>query len=467
MTIAILYQEAAGKNRASKKKDKIDNFNERKYDEVMLKIYPFKALRYNKNKINIEQVLSAPYDIIDTDEQTELYARAKQNIIRLILGKVSDTDTAENNRYTRAKKTLAAWKENEIFIQDKDPGLYCYEHHFTKDGKQFVLRGLMATMELVDLEAGIIVPHENTLKGPIEDRLKLYEACECQFSAIYTLYADKDAHIETYIDQVKKQPPLYDVQAETLGGNYQLWGIYDKETIKKLQQLFKEKTLYIADGHHRYKTARQYQEKQQASAGETQNELANRCFVLMANLYDEGIHIYPTHRSCFDLSARQLDNLTKGLNIYFKQDICTSKDELKKKISEKQAESAIGVIFPDRRYICISVKDWAQVNHFFKEGISDDLKQVDVTLLHSVILEALLSLTPSSISKQENLRYIKDDKQVFQEIEEGKAQVGFLLNALPLETLKKLSDNRDKMPQKSTYFEPKLITGLVINPLSD
>ncbi|MGE4169730.1 MAG: DUF1015 domain-containing protein [Candidatus Margulisiibacteriota bacterium] len=427
----------------------------------MLNITPFKALRYNPESTDLASVLAPPYDVISATEQAELYAQNPHNVVRLILGLQHLEDTPTNNRYTRSKADLEAWKKDGVLVQEETPGFYLYEHTYTLGGQTHSLKGMVARMTLAPLDAGVILPHENTLSGPITDRLELTKACQCNFSQIFTLFSDEHNVFLKLTGEVFASSPLYDVQTQS--GRYRIWKVGEASVISQLQQFFKDRVLFIADGHHRYTTALAYQQYVKDN-GLTDVD-ADSTMIFMSNLFDPGLQLYPTHRICFDLPDFNEGHFLDLAHPYFNIESHPDLPSLEAAVAESgQHLKTIGVVFSANRYL-LKLKPAADVSAFFPQEASQTLRHLDVSILHKIILQGLLKISEEDIKNYTRLRYIKDAQDVYKAVKQGDAQVGFILNPTKIEEMRDISINKEKMPQKSTYFYPKLITGLVINSL--
>ncbi len=433
----------------------------------MLKLRPFKALRFNEKTISeLGSVVAPPYDIISSQEQKALHDRHPYNIVRLDLGYQFPEDTDANNRYTRSKKTLAEWKSQHILIHDPKPSFYMYEHTYTVNGQTHCLTGLMALMKLEPFSTGVILPHENTHAGPIQDRFELLKACQTQFSHIFTLYADKQNESEALFSSCFTRLPL--CSAKVGEDRYRIWREDDAEKITAIQNFFRDKTLFIADGHHRYTTSLSYKDHVRNQNPNHSSTQADYTLIFLTNMYHESLRIYPTHRVFSGLNSVKKESFLSSLHPYGEIQPFETKTEFLSAVKKPlpAAQKRMGFVFPEPPlYYTFTVTDPSKLTSFYRSHVSETLKNLDVSILHQVILSGILNISTEHIVKEGKLRYIKEEQEVFSRVESKKADFGVILNPTRIEELRDIAMAHEKMPQKSTYFYPKLITGLIMNEM--
>lgn len=439
----------------------------------MADIIPFKGILYNQEKIkDISQVVTPPYDVISPDDQEKFYNRNEYNMIRLDLGKEYPDDSEQKNRYTRAAGHLSNWLSNEILIRDDAPSLYYYDLTYSlKDGTQKIMKGFIALCKLEDFSAGVVVPHEYTLSKPKSDRLNLLRACTANFSFIFSLYSSGSRRINDAFDKnIGESAPKIDVSDDNKY-RHRLWSVSDPAVINLVQEEMKNQTVYIADGHHRYESSLNYRNEMREKGAITgDNNPANYILMYFANMDEPGLTVLPTHRLLHSLPAEKLLNLTDKLAVnfnlqYFNFDQSgepAAKQRLLDTMKQAKPEEHLFGLYlhGDSRYILLSLKNEALLD---KRSSDKPLewRRLDVAILQNFILEDILGLSEDSIRKQENLTYVKDDSDAINRIRDGKCQIGFLLNATKIEEIKDVTNTGERMPQKSTYFYPKFLTGLV------
>ncbi len=438
-------------------------------------IAPFRGIHYNKEKVDIQRVFSPPYDIISPEEQEELYRRDPYNVVRLVLEKIHETDTEENNRYTRASATFRKWLEEGVLVQDKEPSIYIYEEEYTIHGQHRRMRGFMTRSRIYDYKEGVVLRHEQTLKGPKIDRLNLMRVCGANFSQIFMLYPDKEKKIDAIMDsEADSRPPDFEVRDKN-GDWHRMWILSDKGKIRKIVQLMKPLSVYIADGHHRYETSRNYRnEMREKYPDHTGEEAFNFNLVQFNNLYSEDITILPTYRLIYGL--RQEDTAPESIKRMAEEDFTwetvefssgNAKDmglEVSERLAEMDTEGkkafALYFLSDSGKYHLLTLKSLK-----IADRISPDkhrsLRYLDVSLLHDVLIKPVFGIDQSNLEK--HIHYTPSPENAISSVREGRYQASAFLNPTKLVELKEVSEAFQNMPQKSTYFYPKQITGLVFN----
>ena len=442
----------------------------------MAKIHPFRGVLYNREKISDpEAVMTPPYDVISPEAQERFYQRHPLSMIRLDLGKETSQDQPGDNRYTRAAETFQAWLSDGILQQDADPACYVYRIRYTVPGssEKKEIRGFIAALELEEFGSGTVIPHEYTLSGPKTDRLNLLRACEANFSLIFSLLPPGgDSLVRPLAEEVRGMAPRFDVR-DGEGAEHTLWAVTRPEILEKIRKGMEGKAVYIADGHHRYETSVNYRNERRAQAGTfTGEEGYNRVMMFFTEI-EEGLTIFPTHRLVYNLSEGQLRNFFQQMWNDFEVTAYpfTEKNEIEvrerllRDLREKGTSGpAFGLLakgLPEYRLLVL--KDKSLPDREGPEGYSSAWKRLDVSVLQVFVLEKLLGLRMEAMKKQENLHYVRGEVEAIREFKEGKYQLAFLLNPTRMEEIIEVAGAGDRMPQKSTYFYPKLLTGLVIN----
>lgn len=440
----------------------------------MAKIVPFRALRYSLDQIGDPAVVMAPpYDVISPSLQEDLYQRSPFNIVRLILGKISVDDNAEVNRYSRAAADFVAWQQQGVLVRDSEPSLYLYDQTYNlEDGSAITRKGFIALTRLEDFSSGVVKPHEKTLAGPKADRLLLTRACRANFSPIFSLYSDPSCALETLGQQFKEIPPALAV-ADDDGVQHSLWAVDDSSFVARVRDLLDSKPLFIADGHHRYETALNYRDEMRAAHPHfTGKEAFNYVLMYFANMEDQGMTIFPTHRvihSLADFSAEAFVQRLSDDFLLVEETIDTADSNalaaLRLRLaSAGQSHRTLGLYLGNGRFLALTLKDERRMDRLFDPRSPAALRTLDVSILHRLILEQYLQITVQAQEAQSNLRYCKGFSEPFAQVDRGEGQIAFLLNPTRMNEVRDVANAGEKMPQKSTYFYPKLLSGLVINP---
>ncbi|MEE8184973.1 MAG: DUF1015 domain-containing protein [Thermodesulfobacteriota bacterium] len=442
----------------------------------MAQIMPFRGLFYNPEKIeDIKAVVAPPYDVISQDMQDMLYHRHPDNIVRLILGKTYPDDTPTKNRYTRASLDFKRWRSEGVLVLDERPSIYYYvQTYILKSRLKKTRKGFIARSRLEEFGKGSIHPHEKTLSGPKADRLRLTEACRANFSCIFSLYSQPDLEINGLLEDSINDIPIIDV-VDDEGITNKVWKVDDQSFIESIAKDIANKPLFIADGHHRYETALNYRNLIRERANTwTGNEPENYVMMYFSNMDDEGITILPTHRVVhsipnFDSKAFLLDCST-----YFNIEKIEFNEKIEPRVRkeffirmEEMADipHSFGLYMEGVNAYCIlTLKNRGIIDREIADTIPETFKEMDVSLLHSLILDKILGISVKAQEGQRNLIYEKDSDAAINAVNE-KCQLAFLLKPTKIEQIKRISEAGHVMPQKSTYFYPKLLSGLVINPL--
>jgi uncharacterized protein (DUF1015 family) len=431
----------------------------------MVEIAPFRGMVYNNKKIKkLDDVMSPPYDIISEDMQNELYDKNGYNFVKLILGKISQDDTDTNNRYTRAKQLFDAWQKQEILIPSNAPAIYPYKVDYTVNKTKKQMNGFFVILKL-DPEYKSVKAHEKTLAKPKADRLNLMRACYANLEPIQLMYMDQNDSIRKTMDAALDMP-LIKVKGYD-GFTHQLWRLDDPKTVKTIVDELKKKILFIADGHHRYQTSINYaQEKKEQTGNKDQNAPFNYIMVVLCNMFDPGLSILPTHR-LIKMSKVKSDDLIRKLEKYFTVEKKLIED--KRKDYQKTGKKIMDDIATEKNHtFALYAKDVYYILTLKDEHIMDALatdhsktwRTLDVSILHKLILEQFLGINEKNL--EDHVKYTRVDAEAIQFVDDEKYDFSFFINATKIDQLKVIADASEHMPQKSTYFLPKMLSGLVM-----
>ena len=447
------------------------NVKQARLNKVNMEVKPFKALRFDPGVVgDAGGCIAPPYDVINSSLQKKLYEQNKYNIVRIIKGQTSPSDNSENNQYTRAAEYLNSWTEKGALKQDSIDTIYACVQDFDIAGEQFQRFGFIALAKLEEFgPPGHIKPHEKTLDRPRIDRLNLRRATAADFGLVFMIYEDREKIADKIIEKVASQKPLVDFHDEQ-NVRHRLFPITEKKDIDAITKMMTDKNCIIADGHHRYETALIYSK-------ETANPAAAYQMVSLANTCHEGLVILATHRVVDNLENFSLDNLLNGLKENFKitqhsfKSNDTKEQTKQKMLAQMKAEHDKGAfgIYADRNAFYVAVLKDKKVMNSINPNASAAWNQLDVSILHKLILEKLLGIDEERLASGSNVEYIKDTNNAIDEsiamVDKGQKQAAFFLNPVKMEHLKMVTDAGEKMPQKSTYFFPKMYSGMVINKL--
>jgi len=432
----------------------------------MVQIAPFRGILYNQKKIrDLSKVIAPPYDVITPEEHDRLYRKSPYNFVRLILSQ-------EPGPYESVARLFESWQAEGIFVRDDKPALYFLSHRFPdNEGKTRERLGFIALAQIEDFSTGAIRPHEKTLAAPKEDRLRLMLACHANLSPIFALYSHPRQTINNALmEQAQGVPPTIEVK-EDGGGTCLLWRISDPEVVRLAQREMAEQPLLIADGHHRYEAALNYRNRLREERGNfSGREPFNYVMMYFSNMNDDGLVILPTHRLVRSFPSIPFQKLEEELQRHFYLEPYPKTPEgqrwfLRALRSGGRKRHMIGVSFKrDPRYLILRLKSKRIMQRLAKD-LSDPLRDLDVSALHLLILAHILGIPPEVQVQGEVISYSQDEERVLKAVDKEDYQAAFILNPPKPEEILAVVQRGEKMPQKSTYFYPKLISGLVINKI--
>jgi uncharacterized protein (DUF1015 family) len=435
----------------------------------MAEVRPLRALRYASDKVGgLAQVITPPYDVISPAGQVRYYERNPYNVIRLELGKELAGDNTLNNTYTRAAATLAEWRLQGILRQDEAASYYLYQQKFTHHGQRLTRTSLLARVRLEPWSARVILPHENTLAKAKDDRLKLYRACATNLSPIMCLYEDPQGRMRRLFSSYTPEIQIVD----EVGEEHFLHPITDEQQIALIQDFFVQRQLYIADGHHRYETALAYQKEiREQRRGLHPEDAVNFTMMALIDVDDPGMLVLPTHRMLVGKSqqalATQLPQLRDALSTYFSVQIleeADTSDEIQNRLAlAGQQETAL--VFKTKEQTLLLILNEQGQKRMASSELSEAWNVLDVAIAQKLVLEDVFDLNPEDMTGGKYVRYTHDVQQALDTLQNGDAQAVLFLNATPLRQVCAVAQADERMPQKSTYLYPKLITGLVMSPL--
>ncbi|MCZ6528633.1 MAG: DUF1015 domain-containing protein [Candidatus Dadabacteria bacterium] len=408
----------------------------------MATVKGFRGIRYNPEKIeNFADVLAPPYDVINSSEQEELYNKNPYNVIRLILSKGEG-----DSKYEEAAQTFRSWIEDDTLTHDEEPSIYPYYQEFEENGKKLTRKGFLAAVKIEDFSTKKILPHERTFPKHKRDRLKLNTACKANMSPVFSVYSDPEIAIEKLLDEKLKDKPIFDITNED-GVRNRLWKVSDPDTISFIGNHLEDKSLLIADGHHRYETAIEYRNIQrELNGGVTSDKLYEYVMMFLSNAEDEGLIINPTYRVVKNMGNLDLESFLNMLGEEFNIE----------KMPYKEGLSDIGY-----EEFTILTKDPEFVYRAsLKTNKTESPNNLAVTLLHNNVFNKIID------EESAGILYTKDLDEAVQLVRNGEYEIAFILPELRASDIFDVVLTGDRMPQKTTYFYPKILSGLVFNPLA-
>lgn len=423
-------------------------------------VQPFKGIVYNPQKSDYQEVTCPPYDVISPEFQEALYQKHPYNAIRLELPK-------EQNRYEMAKERWIEWQDQEILSRDDRSAMYVYDQTFTtKSGKTVTRKGFLARIKVQEFAEKAILPHERTLPKARTDRMAMFTETAANFSPIFMLYNDPTLLIDDLLAETRDTIPFLDVIDYQQAHNV-VWRLRNSAVLEKITHYFQSQKLYIADGHHRYETALDYAHKRAAeNPNHTGNEAYNFILCYFTNMDDPDLVIYPTYRLVHSVSSDLLTDLSKKLPSAF--DVTTFSDETSAEnwLHEKETSRFILVGNTSNTLSFSGLEFTGNRSLFSDVKLPESLLKLDVTILHQLIISKFLDINQEAQDQQKNIYYSKDWKETISDVKNGKALLAFLMNSTPVSSVTEVCNSGEVMPQKSTFFYPKIITGIVFHDLN-
>ncbi len=417
----------------------------------MVEIRPFPGIRYNEEKLSsMDSVITQPYDKIPTDLQDKYYEKSKYNFCKLILPK-------EDDRYSVSSERLQRWLKEDVLVRDDNPSIYVYYQEFEVLGKTYTRKGFISAVKLHPFEEGIVLPHEQTHKGPKIDRLNMLRATKCNLEPGFMLYSDPDNTTIEIFDQVADDEPDFDVEDE-YGVRSRVWRIDTPSKIKHVQKVLKDQQVVIADGHHRYETAVNYRDEMREENEWTEDTAFNYRMTYMVPVEDPGLVVLPGHRLLLkhELKEEHIEEIKKYFEVGAVEDV----DEY----LSNNKDTITFVVYDGDRMLGLRLKDTSNIEEFFPDDYSEDYKSLDVVVLRDVIFEGIMQTGKLDID--ETISYERWSDDALEKVDKGMGTVAFLVNATRPEQVLRTAKNGERMPEKSTDFYPKVNSGFVLMDIS-
>ena len=443
----------------------------------MALVQPFRAYRYNPSVALFDRVLTQPYDKITPAMQEKYYAADPHNLIAIEKGRTSAADTPQNNVYTRAAATLNQWIAQNVVQRDPAPAFYAYSQEYTVPGTTLrrTRRGFVGLGKLEDYSAGVIFRHEHTLSGPKADRLELLRHTHTHTGQLFMIYSDPYLQVDAILQETASSQSPATQMMDEYGVIHRLWLIAEPHLIASIQKAMAEQKLVIADGHHRYETSLNFRNECRTRAGKllpaTSYEFSMMTFI---NTRSEGLTILPTHRVVANLRDFSWSAVRRYLEPWFATEVFPYKGEHERqatlekfmaRLTEQKSRHAIGA-YPapetgGTAFFILTLRPEADIAQILP-GLSDLQRELDVVLLHQGILEPALGVTPHAVASEANLTYEREASAALDAVDRGAAQAAFLLNPVDVELVVEVATAGEVMPQKSTDFYPKLLSGITM-----
>jgi uncharacterized protein (DUF1015 family) len=435
------------------------------------RIFPFRGLRYNPSKVKVAEVVTQPYDKITPQMQDRYYGSSPYNLVRIILGKPQTGDSEQQSVYTRAAALLHQWRCDGVLVPDDEPSLYLYTQTFRvpgdSSGAVMERRGFIALGQVEDYDQNVVFRHEQTLSKPKADRLNLLRATQSHFGQIFMLYSDPAAEVDAVLRSAAADgPPAADV-CDEYGVQHRMWKVSDPNVIQAVQTKMADKKLIIADGHHRYETALNYRNEMRKQAGMRSSEPYERLMMTFVNMDAPGVVILPTHRVVFGLEDFSIFEMVAKLQFNFEVEDVGPLAEVAAAIERlPQAGQDRTALLAVTAHGGFLLRSRPEIKWNGATTLSERQRALDVVQLHKLVLEGVLGLPEEDIRDQKHLRYVRDAGDAVEQVREG-ANVAFLMNPVRMEQVRDIAFGGEVLPQKSTDFYPKLLSGLVAYSLEE
>jgi uncharacterized protein (DUF1015 family) len=449
----------------------------------MAQVYPFRAYRYNPAKAAYDRVLTQPYDKISPEMQARYYAADPHNLISVEKGKTYGGDTPQNNVYTRAAAALEDWIEKSVVVEDPAPAFYAYTQDYSVPGTQqhpgteyrMTRRGFIGAGKLEEYSAHVVFRHEHTMTGPKADRLELLRKTKMHTGQLFMLYSDPQKRVDAILDAAERSSAPATELRDEYGVVHRLWAIDDPERVAAIQSAMKDQGLVIADGHHRYETALAYRNERRAQAGKIDQVAPyERAMMTFVNAESPGLLILPGHRVAAHLHDFRWAEVRRYLEPWFAAETIAfahdgekaeARERFLARLAEARPQRAIGA-YPaagagKRAYYLLTLRPGVDLARLLP-NVSPLQRELDVVLLHEGILEPALGITPQAVTAEANLTYEREAGAALDAVDRGAAEVAFLLNACGVDQVMKIATAGEVMPQKSTDFYPKMLSGITM-----
>jgi uncharacterized protein (DUF1015 family) len=442
----------------------------------MATVLPLKGILYNPEKItNSAQVTTPPYDVISPDEQAAYYDRHPYNVIRLILGRAKTTDSALDNPHTRSASFYRQWMAEGILKQEDQPALYLKSITYVHEGKTITRYGLIALVRLEPFDKRIVLPHEKTFSKVRSERLELMKATHCNYCPIFSLYPDHDDMLGSLEQAVDKSEPFVDF-TDDQNHRHQLWRILDPAVHRQVATAMQDKRLFIADGHHRYETALNFRKHlKETEPSFSDRHPANYVLMYLCSMSDPGLIILPAHRLLKAVSAQDLRQAMATIRTYFEvvehPFTPSNRQQIERNflaaLNDRGSRQRLGIYAHQSPiFYLLTLKDGV-MDQLFTDELDASLRALDVTVLTRLIFMKILGFDQKRLDNEKLIGYASTACKAFQAIDNGTYDVAFILNPTRIEQVQEVAQKGLIMPRKSTYFYPKVKSGLVMNTLKE
>ena len=420
----------------------------------MVDIRPFKGIRYTEKAGNPENLITQPYDKIDDEMQKEYYQKSPYNYCRLIL-------PMEENKYQVAQQRIKQWLKEDILAKETEPAVFVSRQEFTLDGKKYERTGLIAALRLYDYNENMVFPHEITYKAPKADRLNMLRTVQKDLEPVFLIYSDLERKTLAFLQEVAKTKPIIQV-TDPLQVKHTVWRVTDLQKIKQLQANLSSKTMVITDGHHRYESALAYRDEMRSKGNWTADSAFNFHMCYVVPVQEEGLVVLPTHRLLkeFKLTAEVLEEFKRFFDVSeIKPTVGDLEDFLKSHVNEHAF-----CVYDGLKAYGLSLKHDKSVYDFVNANVSKETKIFDVVILRDIVFKHILKT--GQLNMDENILYVRWTKEAVDKVNRGEASSAFLVNPISAQTVAEIAQQHELLPEKSTDFYPKMVSGLMMMDIS-
>jgi uncharacterized protein (DUF1015 family) len=420
----------------------------------LVDIRPFKAIRYTTKAGDPENLITQPYDKIDLQMQKEYYAKSPYNYCRLIL-------PIEENKYQVANERIMQWLKEGIIAKETQPAIFVSRQEFTLEDKKYVRTGIIAALKLYNYSENMVFPHEGTYKAPKADRLNMLRTVQKDLEPVFLIYQDQEKKTIAFLEETAKTEPVTKV-TDSLQVKHTVWKVTDPEKIRQLQAVLGAKTLVITDGHHRYESAIAYQDEIRSKGNYTEDSAFNYHMSYMVPVQEEGLVVLPTHRLLkeYKLTPELLEAFRFFFEVY---DIEPDVERIEVFLKEHVNEHAFCIYDGSKAY-GLTLKHDKAVYDFVNANVSKETKIFDVVILRDIVFKFILKT--GELNMDENILYVRWTKAAVEKVDRGEASIAFLVNPISAKTVAEIAQQHELLPEKSTDFYPKMVSGLMIMDIS-
>ncbi|MBW1982416.1 MAG: DUF1015 domain-containing protein [Deltaproteobacteria bacterium] len=438
----------------------------------MAEIAPFRGLLYNQELVpQLDAVVTPPYDVISPEEQESFYESHPYNMIRLILGKPEPGDNEHQNWYRRAAATLRDWQQQGILVRDSEPAFYDYEIEYRQPPNILKVRhGFICMVRLEEFSSGTVRPHERTYEKTRSERLQLLNECKANLSQIFSLYADPAGIVSHYLKEGRHGRPVFDF-VDRSGIHHRLWRVTRKDIVNRVMAVMRDKPLFLADGHHRYETALEFQRQMRQRYPNLGKQAAcNYVLMYLSNMNHTGLTILPTHRMFVELPQYDTRSFLEKAGRYFEVSRYPFSGHEQERVLEEflaaleaaREQTFLGVYAREmNEFLLLQLRSEAK-HQSWQKNVPSPLQKLDVVVLTELVLKELLRVDDHMLNDEERIHYRHDAREAIAQVDRGLYQVAFLINPTRIEQVQEVASAGLIMPHKSTYFYPKVINGSVL-----